>query len=340
VMKIPFIANIIHTGNTFSCVLLILAAVLAGCGLRDALERLRADGWAGHNARALALLAALLAVYFWTTRAGAKSPFFAGYATALVIAAVCLPLAVRAALRWARPGLLWVALVLGLPLLLWRHCQLGDTMFNFYAFVPATRADLHAPSPGVAYVNSLRTEPTRVSPWGHALYPSYNTMLRWEGLYGVDALRSREYQEFAVEFGMQRVWNWNWRNDPDAAPVIVPAHDVLNSRFWIADRTEPPRTYAGLKLIRQLDLDIYESPTAWPRAFFTDRLGHYATPRDFAQLVLTGDRRPFAAVQAGQTGVPALPRDFAGRAVQPATDYRLTSNNTSFVVEATGPGVA
>lgn len=340
VVKIPFVANIIHTGNTFSCVLLVLVTVLAGCGLSDALQRLREDGWGRQAGRALALLAGLLGLYFVTTRTGAKSPFFAGYAAALVLAVVALPLAARAAARLARPGLLWVALVVGLPLLLWRHGQHGETNFNFYAFVPALRADLHAPSPAVGFINGLRTEPTRISPWGHSLYPSYNIALRWEGLYGVDAVRSREYQEFAVEFGMQRVWNWNWRNDPDAAPVLVPAHDVLNARYWVADHAEPAREFAGLKLVKQLDLDVYESPTAWPRAFFTDRVATYATPRDFASLVLTGDRRPFAATQAGQADAPARPRDLADRTVRPATDYRLTSNTTTFVVEATGPGVA
>ncbi|WP_438479524.1 YfhO family protein [Oleiharenicola lentus] len=340
VVKIPFVANIIHTGNTFSCILLVIVTVLAGCGLRDALERLRTDGWGRHLGATFLLLAGLVGVYFVATRTGVKSPFFAGYAAALLLAVIALPVAARASFRLARPGLLWVAMVLGLPLLLWRHCQIGDTLFNFYAFVPALRADIHASSPGIEFVNEQRREPIRVAPWGHALYPSYNTTLRWEGLYGVDALRSREYQEFAVEFGMQRVWNWNWRNDPDAAPVIVPAHDVLNAALYVADRSDPPREYAGLTLLKQLDLDVYASPTAWPRAFFTDRLGTYDTPRDFAQQVLTGDRKPFASVQTSQSDTPDLPQEFAGRTVRAAKDYRLTANTTTFTVETTGPGVA
>lgn len=340
VAKIPFVGNIIHTGNTFSCVLLVLGAALAGCGFRDALEQLAAEGWGRQFGRLLVVLAGLVGVYFSATAAWKKSPFFEGYAAALIVAAVALPLAARAATRLARPGLLLVGVLLGVPLLLWRHCQLPDTMFNFYAFVPALRADLHAPSPGVAFINAHRTEPTRVSPWGHSLYPSYNTTLRWEGLYGVDALRSREYQEFAVEFGMQRVWNWDWRNDADAAPTLVPAHDVLNARYWIADRLDPARTFEGLKLIKQLDLDIYESPTAWPRAFFTDQVVGYNTPRDFAQLVLKGDRRPFAAVQAGNPGAPSPSAGSGARTVRAATGYRLTPNTTTFTIDASGPGVA
>ncbi len=356
VAKIPFVGNIIHTGSTFSCVLLVLGAALAGCGLKDAIERLRADGGGRHLAAAFLLLAALIAICFAATAGWKKSPFFIGYATALVLAAVALPLAARTAMRLARPGLLVIGLAVGLPLLLWRHCQLPDTMFNFHAFVPALRTDLHAPSPGAAFVNEQRgAEPTRVAPWGHSLYPSYNIMLRWEALYGVDAVRSRDYQEFAVEFGMQRVWNWNWRNDADAAPVLVPAHDVLNVRYWIADRLDPARAFEGLTLLKQLDLDVYQSPTAWPRAFFTDRVVGYATPRDFAQLVLKGDRRPFAAIQesgdrlALPDGAMAVAEGPAGlppgaswleRAVRPARDYQLTANNTAFTIDAPAPGVA
>jgi hypothetical protein len=242
-------------------------------------------------------------------------------------------------MRSSHFGPLCVALVLGLPLLLWRHCQFGESLFNAYAFVPGLRTDLHATSPGTKFVDQQLKEPSRVAAWGHSLYPSYNTALRWEGLYGVDALRSREYQELAVEFGMQRVWNWNWRNDPEHAPTLVPIHDLLNARIYIADHAEPARQYQGLNLVAQTDLDIYTSPTAWPRAFFTDHLGTYPTQRDFAQQILMGDRRPFAAVQVSQPGVPKLSSELANRTVRPATDYRLTSNNTSFVVEATGPGV-
>jgi len=340
IMKIPFVGNIIHVGNTFSCVLMIIGAVLAGCGLRDAWERRRETDWGRQLARVFAALAGLLALYFWSTRGGAKSPFFTGYATALVVAAVALPLGLRWAAQTTRPGVLWVALVLGGPLLLWRHCQFGDTFFNAYAFVPGLRTDLHAPSAGARFLDTQRREPGRVAGWGNTLFPSYNTALHWEGLYGVDAVRNPYYQELAIEFGLRRVWVWDWFTKAEEAPDLLPGHDLMNVTHYVADHADPARTFAGVRLLKQLDLDVYESPTAWPRAFFTDRLGSYATPREFAAQVRAGDRRPFAAVQAGQPGAPKLPADLASRTVRPATGYRLTSNNTSFVIDAPGRGIA
>ncbi|MBP6507568.1 MAG: hypothetical protein KA257_08375 [Opitutaceae bacterium] len=340
IVKIPFVGNIVHVGNTFSCVLLVLVTVLAGCGLAHAIPRLRETGWSRQLTVASLLFAGLLTAYFISTQGHKKSPFFSGYVPALILAAVALILGARWAARLSRPGLLWATLVLGLPLLLWRHGQFGDTLFNAYAFVPGLRTDLHASSPGIRYLDQMTREPGRVVGWGNTLYPSYNAALRWEGLYGVDAVRSREYQELAMEFGMQRVWNWDWRNLPEDAHWLVPAHDLMNVSLYVADHAEPARHYPGVRLLHQADLDLYASDTAWPRAFFTDRLGRYTTPRDFAQQVLQGDRHPFAAGQTSQTSLPDLSGDLASRIVQPASGYLLTSNNTSFTIDATGPGVA
>ena len=339
IVKIPFLGNIHHVGNTFSCPLLILAAVLAGCGFRDTLERLSTDGWWPRYRLAMMLLAGLLVAYFFATRGRATSPFFDGYAPALLVAVVALPLGVRWAARFARPGLLWVALALGLPLLLWRHCQFNETVFNHYAFAPGLRCDLHAPSPGVGYIDRLTRVPGRIVGLGNSLFPSYNTLLRWESLYGVDALRSRHYDELARGFGMRRVWIWDWSNLAADAPRLVPAHNLMNVTHYIADRTTPPRAFAGINLLTTLDLDLYESPKAWPRAFFTDRLATYPTTAEFVELVLQGDGRPFAATQNNQTDAPARPAELAGRTVQAATNYRFTSNDTSFEIDAPGPGV-
>jgi hypothetical protein len=341
IVKIPFVGNIHHIHNTFSCSLLIVGIVLAGCGFRHALEHSPKEGWRIPLGTLCALIAGLLVAFFLGHRGQLLlSPFFTGYVPALVAAAVALPLGLFWSARSGRPGAICVALLLGLPLLLWRHCQYGSSFFNAYAFVPGLRADLHAPSPGVKFIDQQSREPGRRVGWGNSLFPAYNIALNWEGLYGVDTLRNREYHELAKEFDMQRVWIWDSANEAKDATRLIPVHDLLNTDYYIADRADPPREFAGLKFVKKLDLDVYQSPTAWPRAFFTDRLAWYGTIKDFAQLIATGDKRPFAAGQTNQKNLPRMSDDLAGRTVRPATDYRLTANNTSFVVDAPGPGIA
>ncbi len=95
-----------------------------------------------------------------------------------------------------------------------------------------------------------------------------------------------------------------------------------------------------LQLAFQGDLNVYTSATAWPRAFFTDRLAWYNAPADLGRLIRAGDGRPFAAMQVSErVHVPDLSDDLAGRAIDPATDYELTANSTSFTVHADGPGL-
>ncbi len=171
ILKIPFIANIVHVGNTFSCVLMILFAVLAGLGFRDAWKRLREPDAPGVIVRLWVAGLALALLFFLTTRQFPKSPFFTGYASALAIAIIALPLGVHWGLRKpTAPGALWVVLFLGLPLLGWRHMQFRETKFEQYAFVPGPRSDFHARSPAIETVDAHKPAAGRVVGWNSALY--------------------------------------------------------------------------------------------------------------------------------------------------------------------------
>jgi hypothetical protein len=128
---------------------------------------------------------------------------------------------------------------------------------------------------------------------------------------------------------------------------IVPARpflDFLNVRYYVDLRSDQAALGAILKLERAGDLDVYESPTAWPRAFFTDRIALYKDAPELMGMILNGDGRPFAAAQEADA---AANRDLGGlvmgtlpgRTVVPASDYRLTEASTSFTVDAPTAGI-
>lgn len=342
IVKIPFVGNIVHVGNTFSCVLLSLMAVLGGLGVRDAWSRFAEPGVGRTILRYWFAGLALAAIFFLHTGEFPKSPFFIGYATALGLAIALLPLGLHWGLiRPSSPGPLWVVLLLGLPLLGWRHAQYRESRFNHYAFLPGARSDFHAPSPAATQLNTFRSEPGRVVGWDSTLYASYNTVLRWEGIYGVDAVRSRHFHDLADALGLRRVWDWDWPNREADAGDLVRKFDLYNITHSVATHRDGPHPIARLQALGQADLDYYASPTAWPRAFFVDQAVSYGTPNDFARILLAGDGRPFAAVQQGDV-IPISASDTVAeeRTIRRARDYRFTPNTTTFTVETNGPGLA
>lgn len=343
IMRIPLLANIWHLGNTFSCPLLILLPLLAGAGFREACIRASLPGWRLAGGAALALAALLLAAFLLSTwgQSHPFSPFFRGYVTALALAGIALALGLRWTVRTGSPHPLAVALALGLPVLLWRHGQYLQSSFNHYAFSPGERADFHAPSAAVETLPAPGGgDPFRVIGLKTNLFPTYNVALHQESLYGVDALRSGYYLDLTSALHLTRVWKWDEGTPEESVAALLPAHDFLNVTRYLADRREGSPAFPGLQEVARRDLQVYASPTAWPRAFFTDRLATYAAAPDLAELIQHGDGHPFAATQTDERNIPTLPAVLAGRTVRPARDYRLTANTTSFRIDASGPGLA
>lgn len=341
-LKTPFLGKIFHLGNTFSCPLLILLALVAGCGFHDAIVRWqRAEKLGLRVVSTLGLAAVLSSMYFVTTTGSPKSLFFMGYAATLGFAAVALLIGVGWSARSRSSSLLVVCVGLALPLLLWRHGQYRRSVFNQYVFTPGLRVNFFASSPAVGRIDRDRgVEPARTIGLQYNLFPTYNVALGWESLYGVDALRNRAYDELSKSFGLVRVWDWEQPTAADGVPAQRPLYDLLNVGYYLADHAAADEGPAGLSPVAEEDLDVWKSPSRWPRAFFSDRLAGYNSVDDFATKLRHGDGKPFAAVDHAEPELGQLPSLLPGRIIKAATDYRLTANTTSFVVEAPKPGVA
>ena len=157
-------------------------------------------------------------------------------------------------------------------------------------------------------------------------------------------------------------------NAPDGA-VQIPVSGS-SQRLWIytcADGFDKPdsqyRIRAAVKkaevppLVMSSDMKVWEREHPWPRAFFVDEIATYTGPNqagyrygeyaecpeiasyvdrdhDLAKFIRQADGLPLAAVEASKTLWPN-----PERTVVAATDYQLTSNSTSFRVEAPVSGV-
>ena len=364
IVKVPFLSNIAHLDNTFSCVLIVLWSVLAGVGFATAARRLATPLGRSDLIIAGLLLGALVFGWIAFRQAAhrpifgptfsvhppgqvlAISPFIWDYLKTLLVAAVALALLAHGALRRrscspAR-GLLIAACVLAL---LWRHALHSDGL-NFEPFTvrPTERVDFHARSGAMDFARAEhRREPGRGFGFNGNFFPGWTGMYGLETVHGPDALVNPWLRELAGVSGIERLWDWRLYAEAPGLPAAQPFLDLLNVRFYFDLLSKHPVLTQSLKLVKSADLDVYESPTAWPRAFFTPRIETYAEPAELIARLRGSAGTPFAAVQKSDAraiaAVGRMSRPTSSTTATAATAYRLTENATSFRVTADGPGM-
>ncbi len=368
IKSLPFLGNISHIDNTFSCVLIVHLLVLAGCGLERCRARLAAPDWGTDLALTAAVVGMLFAAFLGLTHAGQRtdfnplatmrevrlSAFFQPYVFSLLAALVALPLLGRALRRTRGAGALglapWLALCLGA--LLWRGGQQLHAVVGLERYVvhPAPRVDLRGASPAVERILARQAEePGRCLGMGDNLVAGFMGSYGLEGISGPDALQNRYYHAMLVDSQLPLLWHWRMVSNRPLVAAVRCFYDMLNVRFYVDGVAGPaPVPLPGTHLLGRDDLDVYESDTVWPRAFFTDALAISHNSKELFSLLGAGDGRPFAAVPpealAGVDGPslrPLLRADGgAARAVLSASGYRLGNHTTRFHVRASGPGVA
>jgi hypothetical protein len=164
-----------------------------------------------------------------------------------------------------------------------------------------------------------------------------------EGIYGIQAVRSAAYDQLMVAAGLPKALYWGTDNFGGERDQSRGALDALNVRFYVdhaGASKVPPR---GLVKVGTEDLDIFESPTVWPRAFFTNQVVLSPDVESLARRLNHGANMPFASISRTERDsnrvLEALLRRPGAPSTVAARDYRLTSNTTRFTVDADGPGV-
>lgn len=361
IQAVPFLANVSHVDNTFSCVLIIHLIPLAGVGFWTAWRRLATPEGRGDIAVTLGLLGVIVFSYlsfgqtvhrqlygpgqtFTVWHWGQRMPidgFVWGTLWALLAASALLLVLARHMRRRREvtvvTGLLAAACVMAMC---WRQSMQVDFSGNPYVLHTGVRVDLHAQSRAVETVLADKSAPFRVAGFGDTLMPGWTGVYGLEGIAGPDALMNRHYRELLDACRFAREWDWRRVVRAGTLAALKPVYDFLNIKYYFADPDEHVRPGSLLKPVVRADLDVFRSPTVWPRAFFTDEILSYEVPLQMAALIQSHPDEPFAAVQAGERGAPApVWRAPADRHVVPAQDYHLTADSTSFEVTAPDAGV-
>ncbi len=363
--RIPFLANVAHIDNSFSCGLIILWTILAGVGFAAAFDRLGRPEGRADLAIVFLLLAWLVFQYvafghaihkpvesgdtLSVIHAGESLPvssFIWGYLASLILALAGLSLLARHVLASGRitaSAALGVALCVAV--LLWRQgLQPASAHFDDYTVHPGTRADFQGRSGAVEFVRAAdRTEPSRSIGFRGNLMPGWNDEYGIEEICGPEALSSPDFRDLIGASPLERIWDWRIYLHPADVASCRRILDFLNVRYYFDIPGDEPAAKASLHPAYSGDLEVTQSPTAWPRAFFTDRVAGYKATSDLVGMVAGGDGRPFAAVPAPEIGASPdysrMDAGLVGRTVVPASAYTLTENSTSFSVHAPGPGI-
>ena len=357
ITRVPFLGNIVHIDNTFSCVLVVVLTVAAGVGWKQAWQSLGTVEGRREGRAVLMLLAGLCAVYLGTAQAIVRSAYFdqtwgriikldtfvLGYGFSVVAAAALLMWVLhRARGRGSWTPALVLCAVLAFATLHWRHGLQMGTAFPDVVIMPTKRVDLLAKSPSVESMLARRDSPFRAVGFVDNFFPGWSAAYDLEGISGPDALVNRYYRQFMDASGIERVWDWRYKLEDNDLKSVRPMLDVLNVRFYLDYPAGKRRPRGELRPFLSSDMEVCESPSYWPRAFFTDSAAVYDELPQYCSWIRGGDGRPFAAVQHSDwvrlSPLPRVSGDLSTRQVRPAQDYALTPNSTSFTVSATGPG--
>ena len=355
IVRLPLIKSIIHVDDTFIATLIVPLFVLAGFGLRHCAAALRSEEvWRDSWLRTLALLGALAALYLGTVQVVPRegltltlerptvfSPFFRGYALVLFAGVALLPWFARRLALGRGSALangLWIVLFFcGFH---FRHAMWLETKFDIYVMNPQARVDLQASSPAVEAVRARQQEPGRTLGLGENLRPGFNIVTRLEGPAGADAVVTKALAQWYEAVGIPWMSMWWPALTKSRLPEYRALYDAMNVRYYLGSAAGSGEPAPGLKKILSVDLEVFESESAWPRAFFTDRVARYTDPRTLGGWIKGGDGRPFAAILENEPATPALPADQATRTIAAARDYRLTANTTTFTLDAPSAGLA
>jgi hypothetical protein len=365
ITAIPWFGRIGDFDSAMGCALLVLLAAVAGQGIATAAHRLPTRGGARDLTWAAAILLALVALYFRLAHLdpgeiGASfrfGPVSSGSSTSIdrplieYFAAILIGLpTVGLTARWSLlrpsrriPGMIVGATVAGL--FCWQGLPRMEgvpvrALSAFRVEFPA-RADFSVPSPAVQFVQSrVAVEPARVAGLGINLFPGWSGYYSLENISGPDALMSPDFRDLTAAMHLDRRMDWMLCIEPPIDQARLRDYDFFGIRYYLGGpRQGQP---AGLEPLARLDLNVFQRPSAWPRAFFASGIESIDDVGDFVHRVETGSGAPFAAFDSETVRRNPELAPLANRRAEivPAANYSLTNHDTRFSVSASAPGVA
>src|SRR5260370_14929640 len=148
---------------------------------------------------------------------------------------------------------------------------------------PQVRVNFSAYSPAINFVQTNNVEPSRTLGIGDNLCAGFNSEVGIESINGADPLMNHYYRQLTEAWNIPRAWNWRFLVDEKALVQLRPLFDMLNVRYFLGSSARGSEE--GLRLAGRFDLSVYQSDSAWPRAFFVEGVSAYQPLPQLVSLV-------------------------------------------------------
>lgn len=346
-MAIPFVRNIVHVWSTFSAILIVPMCVLSGIGFAFMGSKTSRRDIRGISVSVTFVMLGLFVIYLlsFVEEGGLALGNFSLYSAILLGAVLFVPSLIS---RISNGQLSYsgaVASMLVLALLLGRGATYTSINIDSFVLNPQDRMRLTATPQIVDRLkDQIDREPTRVFGLGNLMVSGFNAALGLENISGPDALFNLRYREIVTALNMPYVWTWRMVFDQENIVTHQNALDFLGVGIILSSLE-----IQNLNHLREVDRDeriyAYARDGAWPRAFYTDRLGLYDNVQALADRISTGDGEPFVAMSSADVEANPVLSQLAQhppagpQAIVAARDYRLTNNTTSFTIDVPAAGI-
>lgn len=343
IVSIPIVNSIQHIHNTFLTAAIVPASVLAGIGFSRLRGCTRARAARVERIVLTSIVILLCISLAFTSSPGIKPQYVLLYTAMVMGTLVILFKLVRLKnLAEISPSLVGLSIV-AFTLLLGRGAAWEKTPFDHVVFNPQPRVDLLAESVTVSEARKFLNPPVRAIGTGNTFFSGYRAALGFESIDGADAFEGRSYRALTQVLNLP--YGWYWRMDFKHENLVQHAAALDMLGVGIVFSNEALDGLPGFTPIAaEPRLRAYFREGAWPRAFFSDRVVPYSSLTSLSQLVQQR-AGPFIAIDttrlAGSEHLRALIRYPSWKTTLiPASNYKLTSNTTSFIIEAPNAGVA
>src|SRR5258708_18261560 len=148
-----------------------------------------------------------------------------------------------------------------------------ENPFDAYVMNPQERVNLIADSsPAVKLIKSRVAEPFRSVGLRCNFFTGYGAAIGVEQIDSADPLLNHYYKTLINTSGLKVPFcSFGGRVLDEHLEDDLPLLNMLNVRYYLSDPSPRTELAPSVQKIGALDLDVYESRTVWPRAFFIDR---------------------------------------------------------------------